>query len=857
MEAEAGRIVRWVWPALLAAGVCFASPPAAVDFQKQIEPLFKARCYACHAGARQLGGLRLDNHKSAIAGGYSGAVIKPGNAAASKLITLIDGTTKEKAMPMGGPRLTSEQVETVRSWIDQGAHWPAGAATASAVKPKTAHWAFVPPSRPPLPRVRDSRWVRNPIDSFVLAKIEAESLHPSPEADRATLIRRASLDLTGLPPTPEEVTAFVADSRADAYEHLVGRLLRSEHYGEKWARHWLDLARYADSDGFEKDNLRPDAWKWRDWVIRAINDGMPFDRFTIEQIAGDLLPAATVAQKIATGFHRNTLTNREGGVNREEYRVEQVIDRASTVGTVWLGLTVGCARCHDHKYDPISQREFYQLTAFFNSADEANIEAPLPGELAAYLQRQPDCEAKRRALLAEYKVADLQPDWERKMLVAAGQPGVDTLYDVSWDIFGLYVDGGQEQMRMPASRRSPKWNAKITDFFIGNYSRVATKQELEKLKFKELNERLRQLKANCQDLSEAQTLVEGPQPRESHVLIRGDFRQPGIEVQPAGLAVLNPMPADPRPSRLTLAKWLVSRDNPLTARVTMNRQWQEFFGRGLVATSEDFGVRAELPTHPTLLDWLAVEFMESRWDLKKLHRLIVTSATYRQSSKVRPELTARDPGNTLLARQQRLRLSAELIRDATLSAAGLLNLEIGGPGARPPMPAGVLDLAYGSSSKWKESIGAERYRRGLYTLFLRTAPHPQMTNFDAPDSLLACSRRERSTTPLQALNLLNDSSFFEAAQLLAVRILRSEGRSVVDRLRFAFRASLAREPRAEEIDRLVRFYRQQVELLEKDPSLVESIFPARDLEGIAPTEAAPWVGVGRLLLNLDEFITRG
>ena len=850
------KFTRWICPALVTAGLCLSAPPAAVDYRKQIEPIFKERCYACHAGTKQLGGLRLDTREAALAGGYSGAVIKPGDAAASRLIALIDGTSKEKSMPMGGPRLTAEQVGLVRDWIGQGASWPASAARASAAEPKAKHWAFRPPSRSPLPRVRNVRWARNPIDAFVLSTRAAEGIRPSPEADRSTLIRRASLDLTGLPPTTEEVAAFAADPRADAYEHLVDRLLLSKHYGEKWARHWLDLARYADSDGFEKDNVRPDAWKWRDWVIRALNDGMPFDRFTIEQMAGDLLPNATLTQKVATGFHRNTLTNREGGVNREEYRVEQVIDRASTVGSVWLGLTVGCARCHDHKYDPISQREFYQLTAFFNSADEANLEAPLPGELAAYLQRQPECEAKRRALLAEYKVADLQPDWERKMLLAAGQPGIDTFYDVSWDIFGLYVDGGQEQMRLPAAQRSVKWNARITDFFIGNYSRVATKQELEKLKFKELNEKLRQLNASCPDLTEAQTLAERPQPRSSHILIRGDFRQPGIEVQPAGLAVLNPMPAAPRPSRLTLAQWLVSRDNPLTARVTMNRAWQEFFGRGLVATSDDFGVRAEPPTHPALLDWLASEFMEGGWSMKRMHRLIVTSATYRQSSKARPELTARDPGNTLLARQQRLRLSAELIRDATLSVAGLLSLELGGPSARPPMPPGVLDLAFGSSSKWKESTGAERYRRGLYTTFLRTAPHPQMTNFDAPDSMAACSRRERSTTPLQALNLLNDSSFFEAAQLLAVRILRSESRLVEERLRFAVRASLAREPRAEELDRLLRFYRQQVEILEKDPSLVESLFPARDLDGITPAEAAPWVGVGRLLLNLDQFITR-
>jgi len=851
------RFRRWLVPLLLAAGggPALAAPP--VDFKTQIEPLLKERCHGCHAGSKQLGGLRLDNRESALAGGYSGVVIKPGNSAASKLIALIDVAAKEKAMPMSGPRLTAAQVELVRGWIDQGANWPVSAGVAPAARAKTKHWAFAAPSRALLPRVRDPRWARNEIDFFVLSKLDAEGIRPSPEASRQSLIRRVSLDLTGLPPAPGEVDAFVNDARSDAYEHLVDRLLRSRHYGEKWARQWLDLARYADSDGFEKDNLRPDAWKWRDWVIRALNDDMPFDQFTIEQMAGDLLPNATIAQKTATGFHRNTLTNREGGVDVEEYRVEQVIDRASTVGTVWLGLTVGCARCHDHKYDPISQREFYQLTAFFNSADEANVEAPLPNELAAYLQRQPDCEARRRTLLAEYKVAELQPEWERQTLLAASQPGVDTLYDSTWDILGLYLDGGQEHLRIPALRRTAKWNAKITDFFIGNYSRVVSKETLEKLKFKELGEKLRQLKAACPNLSEVQTLAERAEPRRSHVLIRGDFRQPGIEVQRAGLAVLNPMQDEPRPSRLTLAKWLVSRDNPLTARVTVNRAWQELFGRGLVTTSEDFGVRAEPPTHPALLDWLAVEFMDRGWSLKKLHRLIVTSATYRQSSNTREDLTARDPGNALLARQQRLRLSAEAIRDVMLSAAGLLDLEIGGPSARPPIPAGVLDLATGSGSKWKESTGAERYRRGLYTLFLRTAPHPQMANFDAPDSMAACSRRERSTTPLQALNLLNDSTFFEAAQLLATRVLRSEARTVEERLRFAFRVCVAREPRPGEVGRLARFFRQQVEILERDPALAESIFPARDLDGITPAEAAPWVGVGRLLLNLDEFITRG
>lgn len=853
---------------LLALGTAFvcggalAQPSgtgAPVDFVRQIQPLLKERCYACHSAANQLGGLRLDDKTAALAGGYSGAVIKPGDAG-SKLLALISGTGKGAVMPMTGPRLTTDEVRLFRDWITQGAVWPAGTAgdaTRAAAPAKPRHWAFVPLLRPDVPRLRSSGWAQNPIDHFVAAKLEREGIRPAPEADRQTLIRRVTLDLTGLPPTWEDVEAFVADKQPGAYERVVDRLLQSQHYGEKWARQWLDLARYADSDGFEKDNLRPDAWKWREWVIGALNRGMPFDQFTIEQLAGDLLPGATLDQKMATGFHRNTLTNREGGVNREEYRVEQVIDRTSTVGTVWLGLTVGCARCHDHKYDPVSQKEFYQLSAFFNSADEANIEAPLPRELAAYLRRQPDCDEKRRQMLARYEVADLQPQWEQKMLQAAAHPGQDTLYDVSWDIFGLYVDGGQEQMRIPVDRRTAKWHAKITDFFIGNYSRVVSKAELARLRFKELNEELTRFKAECPPLTEAQTMAERAEPRKTHVLMRGDFRQPGIVVEPGVLAVLNPLPAGAPLNRLSLAKWLVSVDNPLTARVTVNRAWQELFGRGLVVTPDDFGTRAEPPTHPELLNWLASEFVASGWNLKKLHRLIVVSAAYRQSSKVRPELLGRDPANTLVARQQRLRLPAEAIRDVTLAAGGLLNLEVGGPSARPPMPNGVLDLAYGSASKWKESTGAERYRRGLYTLFLRTAPHPQLTNFDAPDSLLSCSRRERSTTPLQALNLLNDASFFEAAQLLAVRILRSGYTTTHERVRFAFRLCLSREPRRDEVDRVVRFYNDQVGILEKDSSLPEALFPAKTLEGVSPGEAAPWVGVGRLLLNLDEFITRG
>ena len=427
-----------------------AAAKSKADFSRDVEPLFRERCYTCHGPQQQMSGLRLDSKTAALAGGYSGAVIKPGNSAQSKLIHLVAGLKEDQIMPMEGERLTPEQVGLLRAWIDQGAEWPEeqGAAAEGLSKAKSTHWAFRPQQRPSLPKVRNQAWVRNPIDAFVLTKLEAEGIKPSEEADRVTLIRRLSFDLTGLPPTPEEVARFLADQRPGAYKRLVERLLASPHYGERWARQWLDLAHYADSDGYEKDNLRPHAWQWRDWVIQALNRNVRFDQFTVEQIAGDLLPNPTLEQKIATGFLRNTLTNREGGINKEEDRVKQVVDRTSTVGTVWLGVTMGCAVCHDHKYDPISQKDFYQLSAFFNTAIEKNIEAPRPWELGTYLQGRAAYDKKRKALLEEYKVPEMQPDWERKTLLAAANPGADPPYDSSWDLLGVITDGGQEIVRL-------------------------------------------------------------------------------------------------------------------------------------------------------------------------------------------------------------------------------------------------------------------------------------------------------------------------------------------------------------------------------------------------------------------------
>ena len=846
-----------------------ALPPAAetdVDFGTDIGPLLEQKCGACHGPQQQMSGLRLDSREAALRGGYSGPAIQPGDSAGSKLVQMVAGIGIEKnlVMPMGGERLTSAQVGLLRAWIDDGAVWleddpSAKQATSGETKHvKSEHWAFDPPLRPSLPNVSNEASVKNPIDRFVLAKLEAEAIDPSPEADRATLMRRVSLDLIGLPPTPQEVDRFLSDQSPQAYERLVDRLLDSPHYGEKWARQWLDLARYADSDGYEKDMVRPHAWRWRDWVIKALNRNMPFDQFTIEQIAGDLLPNATIEQKIATGFHRNTLTNREGGIDSEEFRVEQVIDRVSTVGTAWLGLTLGCARCHDHKYDPFTQKEFYQLTAFFNTAVERNIEVPQPHELGGYLQTKGEYDRKRKELLVAHKVAEVMPIWEKKLLWAADHPARDPIHDIALDTLRIMYDGGHAVLRTHPAYRTQKQQDRLIDHFVRFSEGTFGKKRFEELKFKQLTEKLKQLKREYPQLTEAQIIVENPKPPKSHLLIRGDFRQPGVEVQPATLAVLNPMPADLAPSRLALARWLVAKDNPLTARVTVNRLWQEYFGRGLVEPAADFGTRSELPTHPALLDWLATEFVDGGWDLKTMHKLIVMSGTYRQSSNTRAALLSRDPDNRLLARQAQLRLSAELVRDNALAVSGLLDKSVGGKSVRPPQPPGVLEQGFDSSSeRWIESKGRDRYRRGLYIQFLRTTPYPQLMTFDAPDSLETCSVRERSTTPLQALNLLNDPVFFEAAQVLAARILREQTGTASERIEYAYRVALGRSPTPGEKDRLLAFYEEQKELLKTQRDVVETLFPAADLEGVERSEAAAWVAVGRLLLNLDEFITRG
>lgn len=829
------RIMR-IFPALFLAALVMAgqAPPATpnVDFHRDVEPLFRVHCVGCHGPATQQSGLRLDDRAALLKGGYSGKpAIVPGNSLASPLIQRVAGQPELIAMPPVGPRLSAEQVAVLRAWIDEGAPW--STESTPAVLPKVApgrseHWSFQPIRRPAVAPDEP-----NPIDGFVHARLRHEGAAPSAEAPKNVLLRRVSLDLIGLPPTPEEIAEFLADTRPDAYDREVDRLLASPHYGEKWARHWLDQARYADSDGYEKDWSRPYAWRYREWVIDALNRDVPFDRFTIEQIAGDQLPNATVGQKVATGFQRNTLTNREGGVDTEQFRFENLVDRTATVGTVWLGLTIGCAQCHDHKYDPLKQKDFYRLAAFFDNVEEVDIDAAMPGELGPWLARRDEYRAKRDELLKAHHVSELQTAWERDMLRAAAHPGERTDWDLAWDcLLKLTESGdGEKIIREDPPSRAQSEQDVLTDHFVRNYHFAVGEKKYKELKFDELDKKLRELYASYPQLTRAMTVADRAQMHPTRLRVRGDYKNPGVVVEP-GVPEVLPQIAAPRAKRLDLARWIVSRDNPLTARVAVNRLWQEYFGQGLVKTSEDFGTQGDRPTHPELLDWLASEFIGSGWRLKHIHRLIVTSATYKQSSNARPELENRDPNNTLLARQSRLRLPAELIRDEALATSGLLDPAIGGPSVRPPQPKGVSEIGY-SGNHWEESTGRDRYRRGLYIHFQRTTPYPLLANFDAPKSTVTACRRMRTDTPLQALNLLNDPVFLEAAHALAEQVQPDQNFSL--RLSRLFLRTLGREPGDGEAQRLRSYFDKE-----------------REHFG----DYAAWTSVASVLLNLDEFIVR-
>jgi len=826
------------------------------DFNGDIEPIFHQRCYGCHGPSQQMNGLRLDQKAAALKGGYSGAAIVPGNSSASKLIERVTSGKEGFKMPPAGSPVSAAEAQLLRQWIDQGARWDESSRSAPVkLSEQEKHWAFQPVSRPALPRVTGPSWARNAVDHFVLAKLDAEGIKPSPEAGKNTLIRRVYFDLIGLPPSPAEVDAFINDPSERAYEKVVDRLLRSPHYGEKWAMHWLDAARYADSDGYEKDLVRPHAWRWRNWVIDALNRDMPFDQFSIEQIAGDLLPNATVEQRVATGLLRNGTKNREAGVKAAEKRFEETIDRINTVSTVWLGLTFGCAQCHDHKYDPLTQQEFYQMYAFFNNAVERDIEAPLPGERGPLLRALPEYYTERERILQEGGMAELEVRWHENIISAMDHPGVNT----DWDFAVTAWRGGNDRadwtIRSDPGELTQLERDKITDWFLGSSGPDYAKDEEIKTRIEKARDEIQDRKESLPARTRAYTMVERSEPVATHIALRGDYRASGIEVRPMTPAVLPPLDTGDKHPRLRLAEWLVSDKNPLTPRVAVNRMWQEFFGRGIVRTAEDFGTQGEAPTHPVLLDWLASEFVARGWSQKGMHRLIVTSAAYRQSSRARPDVEERDPANLLLARQNRLRLPAELVRDNALQVSGLLYPEIGGKSVFPPQPAGVGELGY-SKKTWVVSTGPDRYRRGIYIHFQRTTPYPMLVNFDAPNTLTTAPRRERSNTALQALNLLNDPAFFEAAQGLAARLLaEAPSEAFSDRLTHAYRLCLSRKPSSREVDRLSTYFEQQRQIFSSgQAALTEAA--SFHAPGVEPEEAAAWVSVSRALMNLDEFITR-
>jgi hypothetical protein len=754
------------------------------DFARQIRPLLEARCLECHGPAKDKGQLRLDQRASGL------ARVVPGDALGSELYRRLVSSDPQERMPQAGGPLDPAQIELLRRWIDAGAAWPAEIDSTELAAP---HWAYVAPRRPNVPAPAAGAATLHPLDAFICAALAERQWSLAPPADPATLLRRVSLDLTGLPPSPADLDEFLSDRRGDAYERAVERLLASPAYGERMAQWWLDLARYADTNGYEKD-ARRSAWPWRDWVIAAFNGNMPYDQFTIRQLAGDLLERPTREDRVATGFQRNTLVNEEGGTDPEEFRVAAVVDRTNVVASVWLSTTLACAQCHDHKFDPLSQREYYQLYAFFDqTTDSGNQLEPM---LAL-----PSAEQSRRAALLAERVHAAQ--------VAAARLAARSF--------------AQERRCTATARPSP-----LVAF---EPERAA---ELARWRAEQA-----QLRASIPHTS---VLEERGERRTTRVLDKGSFLAPLEPVEPGVPAVLGRIAprADGQPlTRLDLSRWLVSTRNPLAARVLANRLWERLFGRGLVATLDDFGTRGEPPSHPELLDWLAWELVDTGWDVKRFLRLLCTSAVYRQSSQVRPEHLERDPDNLLLARAPRARLEIETLRDQALALAGLLEPTLGGPSVMPPQPDGVWAPVY-SDDRWETAEDARRFRRGVYVFWRRSSPYATFTLFDAPSRELSCTRRARSNTPLQALALFNDPAFVECAVALGARARREGGAGDRERAAFLFRLATARAPEPGELDVLL-------ELLEAERT-------AR--VGSTECEDQAWTQLASVVLNLDETVTR-
>ena len=1022
--------------------------PETLQFNRHIRPLLSKKCLNCHGpdSAAREAELRIDDADDVRKDRDGHRVIVPGKPDTSEFYRRLVTTDEDERMPPAdsGLTLSPAEIDLFRRWIEQGA-------------PYEAYWSFIRPLRPALPPNKQRDWVRNPIDAFLLARLEKEGLQPSPQADRATLFRRVSLDLTGLPPTLKQLDAFLADKSADAYEKAVDRLLASKQFGEHRARYWLDAARYADTNGFFTDDERQ-MWQWRDWVIDAFNTNMPFDRFTVEQLAGDLLPKPTVPQRIATGFNRNHMTTHETGVIDEEYRVEYVIDRLQTTSTVWLGLSMGCARCHEHKFDPISQKEFYQLFAFFNTLPEkgntgsAGNASPTLNVPTPDYQQQLDT-LTRQSQAADKQLKQVEPDlqaaqshWERQVLSnlppptdvglvahydmqhqgadasrakhdatpngtveyvpamlgtaarfnsdavleapgvpafdrtdafsyaawirpASGRPacvlsknddaqglrGFDLMlrkgkavvhlinkwksdaiqivtqqsvstnrwrhvlvtYDGSSRAAGvrIYFDGvpqpvdvrldhltasfkTDQPLRIGRRSTSAAFEGLIDDVRLYNRAlssdearHVATSQLLRGLLAVPAEKRTREQKATLRSLFLTETnarrfrdidvravalrkqlqklkrelpttmvMQEMDKPRKTFYLERGQYDEPGETVTATVPASLPPLPKGAPANRLGFARWLVDPAHPLTARVTMNRFWQQFFGTGIVKTVEDIGTQSEWPSHPDLIDWLAVEFVESGWDVKHMQRLIVTSAAYRQSSRVSAELLDRDPENRLLARGPRFRLDAEVVRDNALAIGGLLVNRVGGASVKPYQPQGLWEaVSYDGGLSYPQDQGDGLYRRSLYTYWKRQSPPPAMLAFDAPTRETCTVRRPRTNTPLQALVLLNDPTYIEAARRLAERMLTEPNDSPAARIRFAFRTATSRTPEADEVAILLDVYRQQLDLFRKDKTAANKLLDVGESPRntkLKPAEHAAWTTVASMILNMDETVTK-
>lgn len=848
---------RWAWMgggALLIAGLIgvfvmrHGGGASDISYNSTVRPIFNEQCMACHGGVKREGGFSLLFRTDALDTTDSGKrPIVPGDPGESELIRRVTHSDPDERMPPKGDPLSEEQIATLKQWIESGARWE-------------KHWAYIPPTEPALPDVARSAWPRSGVDYFILSRLEAHGVAPSPRADCHRLMRRLHLDVVGLPPSPDRVTAFCANPSPAAYEQVVDSLLASPRFGEHWASMWLDLARYANSKGYERDPHRT-IWRYRDWVIRAFNQDMPFDQFTTEQLAGDLLPDPEKEQLIATAFHRNTMTNTEGGTRNEEFRVAAVIDRVNTTMNVWQATTMECVQCHGHPYDPFRHSDYYELYAFFNNTEDADRSDDRPrlptldedkrdrgAALAAAIAR---LENRRDSLLQTPDLVTKRKRWEASLQEAMASSTDDLTIDR--DAFPIGIDALTQVLKIintPEDERSLSGQDQVVELF----GLIAPELEPIRTQLQAKKEALDALDPVYTPIM--QELPSGHS-RTTHVFERGNWLTKGEKVERDVPASLNDWPESAPRNRLGLAQWLVSEDNPLTARVTVNRFWAKLFGQGIVRTLSDFGTQGARPTHPELLDWLALQFMhEHDWHMKPLVKDLVMSATYQQTARWTPELREQDPRNRLLARGPRVRLSAEQVRDQALAVSGLLSGTMYGPSVMPPQPDGVWNSPY-DGQEWVPSEGIDRYRRAVYTYWKRTSPYPSMAAFDAPSRETSVARRIRTNTPLQALVALNDPVYVEAARALAQRALDETDGSVAASIDHMYRRALLQPPRAETVQVLRRLYRDAVAHYRDHPVEADSLLHVGALPlrtGDRAAEVAGLTVVANAIMNLDAFI---